>query len=596
MKSYTGARLSGAATLPRSLMGVTILEGSVSMLIPTPGTPWGLHPHPRAAEQLVARGHVRKTRLVVRATTRFVLCLTILALSAWGGETRATAAGPSGTWQQLTTDAQPPARSQYGMAADSAGHVYIYGGRGADGTALGDFWVLRPADGSWHQLASGGMPPLIEPHIATDAAGKVFEFGGLANPPADHLSFDGHSYGLYEYDPALDAWSDLTRVDAQPGTNWPPGREDHGFAFDPGSGRFLTFAGEGNEDQSLNDLWSYDETSNTWTQRQQSYDAPNGAQIAPREIYNISSDNHGGFYLFGGAYLTDANNQPIGPTYANDLWRLDVASGTWTLLAGTANGYDPAMPLPRHYYGQLCDDQGDFYVLGGYLSDSASPPFFDVDQFRNYAQALPFGSGDPAGIQTYALADFWQFNPGTHTWVDRSEGLGQLQGSIPYNMALDRADGLFVTFGGFHALAGMLVPSSGTWTYSPEPGDLDPQPPTPTATLPPLAAPATVAPLATTTFPTPTDTPTALASPVVAPALATFEPAPATPRPPAPTPTAMVAPAMPGRTTPVPPASSGSSALADPQTAVAYQDPPLDLVGIVPIPGSDTSPPLPYPR
>ena len=441
------------------------------------------------------------------------------------------------------------------------------------------------------------MPPLIEPHLATDAAGKVFEFGGIADPPADHLSFDGHSYGLYEYDPALDAWSDLTRVDAQPGTNWPPGHEDHGFAFDPGSGRFLAFAGEGNEDQSLNDLWSYDETSNTWNRRQQSYDAPNGAQIAPREIYNISSDNHGGFYLFGGAYLTDANNQPIGPTYANDLWRLDVASGTWTLLAGTANGYDPAMPLPRHYYGQLCDDQGNFYVLGGYLSDSASPPFFDVDQFRNYAQALPFGSGDPAGIQTYALADFWQFNPGTHSWVDRSEGLGQLQGSIPYNMALDRADGLFVTFGGFHALAGILGPSSDTWTYSPEPGDLDTQPPTATATLPPLAAPATVAPLATTTFPTPALTATAsVATPVVAPAPATFEPVPATPRPPYPTPTAMVAPAVSVPTASVPPASSGSSALEDPQTAVAYQDPPRNLIGIVPIPGSDTSPPLPYAR
>ena len=556
---------------------------SMSMLMPPP--------HPWAAEQTNRIRRVYATGRIVRAAGRILLSLTIVALSLWGGRTRPTAAGPSGIWQQLTTDTQPPARSQYGMAADNAGHVYIYGGHGGDGAALGDFWVLHPADGSWHQLASGGMPPLIEPHLAVDAAGRVFEFGGISDPPADHLSFDGHSYELYEYDPAQDAWSDLTRVEAQPGIDWPPGREDHGFAFDPGSGRFLAFAGEGNQDQSLNDLWSYDETTNTWTQRQQSYDAPGGAEVAPREVYNISYDNHGGFYLFGGAYLTGADSQPLSPTYANDLWRLDVASGTWTLLAGSANGYDPAMPLPRHYYGQLCDDHGNFYVLGGYLSDSASPPFFEADQFRTYAQALPFGSGDPAGIQTYALADFWQFNPSMHTWVDRSEGLGGLQGSIPYNMVLDRADGLFVTFGGFHAIAEMLVPSSGTWTYSPPAGSLDPPPsmPATTATATPTA---TVPPPATVAFPAPATTATPESATATA-ALATFEPETATPRPPEATPNALPSPAPPERATPPPPASLAPPALADPQTAQAYQDPPRELLGIVPIPDTDASPPLP---
>ena len=582
-------------------MGVTILEGSVFMLVLTPGTP-SLQPHRTAAEHLGTRRHVRHTRLVARATTRILLCMTILVLSVLGGETRATAAGPSGTWQQRTTDVQPPARSQYGMAADNTGHVYIYGGRGTGGIALDDFWALRPADGSWHQLASGGMPPLIEPHLAVDAAGKVFEFGGIADPPADHLTFDGHSYGLYEYEPALDAWTDLTRVEAQPGVDWPPGREDHGFAFDPASGTFLAFAGEGNQDQSLNDLWSYDETTNTWTQRQQSYEAPGGAEIAPREIYNISYDNHGGFYLFGGAYLTDADSQPLAPTYANDLWHLDVASGTWTLLAGSANGYDPALPLPRHYYGQLCDDQGNFYVLGGYLSDSTSPPYFETDQFRTYAQALPFGSGEPVGIQTYALADFWQFDPGTHTWVDRSEGLGALQASIPYNMVLDRADGLFVTFGGFHAVAGALVPSSGTWTYGPPAGSLNP-PPAISATTATITA--TVPPLATVAFPTPATTATAGVATPIAPgttatpeppaatALATLEPATATLPPIDATPDALPSPLPPERATPSPPAPLAPPTLADPQTPQTYQDPPRDLLGIVPIPGTDASPPRP---
>ena len=102
---------------------------------------------PWAPEHLGARGRISAARKIAQATTRILLCLTIIALSLWGGA-HPTAAAPSDSWQQLSTAVQPPARSQYGMAADSAGHVYIYGGRGADGAALGDFWLLRPADGA----------------------------------------------------------------------------------------------------------------------------------------------------------------------------------------------------------------------------------------------------------------------------------------------------------------------------------------------------------------------------------------------------------------------------------------------------------------
>ena len=142
------------------------------------------------------------------------------------------------------------------------------------------------------------------------------------------------------------------------------------------TGRFYVFAGEGPTDAPLNDMWAYDLAAHRWSEVGQRYSAPGGATIDPREIYNISYDYHGGFYLFGGSYLFAAKGAAAPPLYANDLWHFDGASQTWTLLGGKANGYDPEMPLPRHYYGQSSDQDGNFYLLDGYVSDTTVPPYF----------------------------------------------------------------------------------------------------------------------------------------------------------------------------------------------------------------------------
>ena len=397
-------------------------------------------------------------------------------------------------WTSLDVDSAPPPRSQYGMAADTGGNVYVYGGSGVGGAALGDAWVFRPGDRTWRAIANGVVPPLIEPHLATDAVGNVYEFGGIGNAAGGHFSYDGHSYGLYEYSPASGAWSDLTPPDITPGAGWPLGREDFGFAGDPLTGRLYVFAGEGPTDAPLNDLWTYDLASHRWSEVGQRYSAPGGATIDPREIYNISYDYHGGFYLFGGSYLFAAKGAAAPPLYANDLWHFDGASQIWTLLGGKANGYDREMPLPRHYYGQSCDQDGNFYLLDGYVSDAAVPPYFGGRQAAHLG-AVGFDGKDGSAVGAYAIADFWRYTAREGSWLDLTNALGDLANkpAIPYAMVTDPYGGQLVTFGGWHPAGGTLRQSSGSWSY-PLLARLGPTPAGPW-----LASPARATPLPSAT-------------------------------------------------------------------------------------------------
>ncbi len=396
---------------------------------------------------------------------RFLCAMAVTALLAWPAPTiKADAQG----WQVVPTAAGPGPRAQYGMAADASGHIYLYGGNAGLDTPLSDFWAYDTSSGRWQALVNDTVPALVEPHLAVDGQGNVWEFGGIADPGGAHLTEDGHSFGLYEYQPALGAWTDRTPRDAQSGLDWPPGREDFGFAFDRRADNLVVFGGEGEGEFMLNDLWTYRVPSGGWTSVTQHYVDSAGTpigSIAPRELYNISADNQGEFYLFGGTFLVTPFGAGING-YANDLWRYDDADQTWTLLSGIANEYDPRMPVPRHYYGQTVDAGGDFDVLGGYLSEPGTLPFFSGDVTARYALPFQFSSGPEAG--SYGLSDFWRFDPITG-WQDASAELGSLGASpiIPYMLVFDQLTNRLYTFGGYHlASDGLLAASNTLWSLS----------------------------------------------------------------------------------------------------------------------------------
>src|SRR5207245_6412895 len=91
------------------------------------------------------------------------------------------------------------ARAQYGMAAAPDGTLYSYGGASAAGGALDDLWAL-PHSGRWQRLGPASKdapPPLIEPHLVVDNAGRVYELGGI-------LEDGSHLNRLFRFDPRED--------------------------------------------------------------------------------------------------------------------------------------------------------------------------------------------------------------------------------------------------------------------------------------------------------------------------------------------------------------------------------------------------------
>jgi hypothetical protein len=307
----------------------------------------------------------------------------------------------------------PPSRAQHAMASDQAGHVLMFGGSDSDGEFLNDLWSYDTRTRVWTEVRARGSvkpPALLEPHIVIDTNGDVYEFGGLTELGA-------LSAGLYRFSASDGRWTDLgaSAVAARV-----PAREDHGWALDPDRRQIYLWGGLGGLDGAvdyMNDFWRYDIATDSWTNLTV---ASGATAIVPREIYNITYDNHGHLYLFGGVY-------PAADSYAirsNDLWRYDIARGVWEDLSALTGSR--AVP-GRHYYGQACDADGNFYVLGGWFTQT------------NGAE-IPFVG-----------TDFWKFDAGAMAWVkvadDLSSGTGVLP-RIPYVMAFNRGTNSLVIFGG----------------------------------------------------------------------------------------------------------------------------------------------------
>ncbi|TAK23964.1 MAG: hypothetical protein EPO26_07795 [Chloroflexota bacterium] len=327
-------------------------------------------------------------------------------------------------WQDLTVETGAGAiagRQQFGLAAAPDGTIYLYGGL-RNGTALDDLWSL-PAEGRWRQLQpapADAPPPLVEPHLTVDRAGRLYEYGGIRQ--------DGRHIGdLYRFDPTSERWARI------PGAG-PPARQDHGFVADPAGDALYVFGGEGADGNRRNDFWRYDIARAEWVDLTE----PSGAwAIQPRELYNLTLDGHGHLYLFGGTI--DGGDSY--PRRLNDFWRYDITSGLWESLT-TASG--SATVPGRHYYGQVADADGAFYVLGGFI------PSESTDQLSEVA------------------GDLWIYDPARGVWVNGTSLAAPVLPRVPYALVWDPRNRAIALFGGARPdSSGTLAPVADYWRWSP---------------------------------------------------------------------------------------------------------------------------------
>jgi hypothetical protein len=188
------------------------------------------------------------------------------------------------SWAQRMPATSPPALSDHAMAYDSARAKTVLFGGGTMTAQLAETWEW---DGTnWTQVASATNPsPRYGHRMAYDTArGKTVLFGG------------------YHYDTMANTSTWCSDTWEWDGTNWtqrtpavsPPGREQHGLAYDSARGLTVMFGGafvNGQSWAALSDTWEWDGTN--WTQQMPTTN-PSGGQMA----YDSA---HGRTVLFDGA-------------------------------------------------------------------------------------------------------------------------------------------------------------------------------------------------------------------------------------------------------------------------------------------------------
>jgi Kelch motif/Galactose oxidase, central domain len=352
---------------------------------------------------------------------------------------------PSGTPPTFDPDT-PGGRKYPATWTDSSGNLWLFGGYGLTysqgftppAVELNDMWEYTGTQnyfGSysncWNNVIAAD--PLADPAPRSGSVawtqpgvgGDLFLFGG-----EDH--FSNFYNDIWRFSTSSKTWA-LVRGAANqtgvygtegvaaagntPGSRWgATGRLDS-------SGNLWLFGGFGYDSTGtlglLNDLWTYNTTTNLWTWVAGSetvnptghygtLGTPNGALNFPggRQASMSWLDASGNFWVFGGFDLDSTGS----PAALNDLWEYNVTTKVWTWMSGanvvnqTATygtlGVAAATNVPGARWSSAAwtDHNGDFWLFGGEGYDAT-------------------GNG--------SLSDLWEYKGGQWIWVKGPSAVSQ---------------------------------------------------------------------------------------------------------------------------------------------------------------------------
>ncbi len=162
-----------------------------------------------------------------------------------------------------------------------------------------------------------------------------------------------------------------------------------GLAYDSSADRVLLFGGcrGGMTCTPLNDTWSYDYWSNTWTNVSPAVAPPAGVDLPM--VYDSQADR---LVLFGqGPGLWGA-----GSPLSNVTWTYDYAAKAWTNQSPTGP------PPPRYVPGMTYDSvRGRTILFGGIVPNGSVPHWTLMNDSWSYSlvnsQNAPSSGGPPIG-------------------------------------------------------------------------------------------------------------------------------------------------------------------------------------------------------
>jgi hypothetical protein len=187
---------------------------------------------------------------------------------------------------------------------------------------IGELWTYDVACAGFEQVPlSSGPGPRARAMAAHDESGdRMLLFGGRFR------SGSSGAYTLYNEVWALDL-NTLAFQALSPSGPAPEARSNAAGGVNPLSNELVLFGGNTSTDGLIfapkNDVWALDLKTNTWREV-----TTTGAPPDARLFHAAAIDPKGGaLFIYGGG----GANAFQGPFYT-DLWRLDLASGTWEEL------------------------------------------------------------------------------------------------------------------------------------------------------------------------------------------------------------------------------------------------------------------------
>ncbi len=315
----------------------------------------------------------------------------------------------------------PAPRARSASAVDDQnGYLYVYGGRFRDGSSgpyvvRPDLWMFDAAADKWLLLSASGPPPRSNGILALQRSTQQLWIHG-GNASNSGLSFLPLG-DTWRYDMSAGMWSAVTTQGAQP-----PKRLFHSGAITSDDKYLVVFGGGGANAWTgpfYHDTWRLDLATLTWEEIGKSGDRPEGRI----KTGLIALPGTGELLLFGGHDDGAVGNR-------NDLWRLDVAAGTWKLVhAGDLGvGGDPTKTFkPANAF---CDFPPDFMDVDQESPERREGFLWNYDLITG--RIWMFGGKADCG----PLHDIWSLDPTTLVWkpeYDATEGWSCVRFQSPCN-------------------------------------------------------------------------------------------------------------------------------------------------------------------
>lgn len=309
-----------------------------------------------------------------------MLCLVLITASFFVQQMRAeTSPSWQGVWLEITTGSEPSIRAAHSVIWDSYNNrMIVFGGTSYDSQEIGlsDVWMYDPALNTWLQGSDAPMTRAAHVAVWDTQNNQMILYGGE--------SYYG-SYYYYQdtwtYNPTTDTWTQ--RADGPTKRAWATG------VWDSVHNQMIMFGGyDHSTDSALGDTWAYVPSTDTWVRKA---DGP-GARHAHMAVWN-SRDNT--MIVFGGRSLTYGEYG-----WWTDTWIYDPGKDQWyqkadipSPLAQASAVWDPLHNVVIVFGGETAQDSSNVPAGETWIYDPALDKWIVLDTetqppARNWLQAV----------------------------------------------------------------------------------------------------------------------------------------------------------------------------------------------------------------